>query len=55
MQQAKKKSDEKYKESCLIGELKAAQSDNRNIRLKDKVFFLLIDSFHKSGFDVQRF
>merc|ERR1712176_649005 len=38
LKQAKKKSDEKYKESCLIGELKAAQSDNRNIRLKDKAF-----------------
>ena len=31
----------KFREACLIGELKAAQSNNRNTKVKDKVRLIM--------------
>merc|ERR1712110_743831 len=35
---SKTKTEEQYKEACLIGELKAAQSNSRNNKVKDKAY-----------------
>ena len=37
LSKTKTKTEEQYKEACLIGELKAPQSNSRNNKVKDKV------------------
>lgn len=47
LRQAKLSHQEAKVDSTLIGELRAAQSNNRNEKLRDKVDFLIIFEFFR--------